>query len=89
MRNVANFYDLGSITFTSGLNAGAIRTISDQVGNTNTLKIYPPLPVAPSVGDAVSVIPGCDKTQNQCLTKFKNIAQFGGFPYVPAPETAL
>lgn len=89
MRNTSNFYDLGSITMLTGVNAGASRTIANHVGNSNTLILYPPLPVVAGIGDQVSIIPGCDKTQNQCSAKFNNLAQFGGFPYVPAPETAL
>jgi hypothetical protein len=34
--------------------------------------------------------PGCDKTQTTCASnKFSNLVNFEGFPYVPAPETAI
>jgi len=48
-----------------------------------------PLPFAPNAGDAFTAYPGCDKTQNTCTAKFNNLANFEGFPYVPAPETAI
>jgi hypothetical protein len=47
-----------------------------------------PLPYAPAAGDTFVVYPGCDKSQRTCQIKFGNLANFGGFPYVPAPETA-
>jgi hypothetical protein len=47
-----------------------------------------PLPYAPAASDAFTVYPGCDKSQRTCQLKFNNIANFAGFPYVPAPETA-
>jgi len=46
------------------------------------------LPYAPAAGDTFVVYPGCDKSQRTCRLKFNNLANFGGFPYVPAPETA-
>ena len=47
-----------------------------------------PLPYAPAAGDNFTVYPGCDKSQRTCQLKFNNLANFAGFPYVPAPETA-
>jgi hypothetical protein len=47
-----------------------------------------PLPYAPAASDTFTVYPGCDKSQRTCQLKFNNIANFAGFPYVPAPETA-
>jgi hypothetical protein len=31
----------------------------------------------------VSYYPGCDRTRLTCSLKFGNIANFGGFPWVP------
>lgn len=89
LSNTSNFYDLGSITMTSGANINAMRTVADHVGSSNTLRIYPPFDETPAVGDTLEVIPGCNKTLDHCQNKFNNIAQFGGFPYVPVPETAV
>jgi hypothetical protein len=43
----------------------------------------------PNTGDTFTAYPGCDKTQNTCTSKFNNLVNFGGFPYVPVPEAAI
>ena len=40
-------------------------------------------PVQVSVGDNLSVLAGCDRTWQTCYSKFNNIVNFGGFPYLP------
>lgn len=81
------YFDIGTITFTSGANAGMTRVVRSYVTGQITLNI--PLPVAPLVGDTFTVYPGCDKTQATCTNKFSNLVNFGGAPYVPVPETAF
>lgn len=41
------------------------------------------------LGDAFTAYPGCDKQITTCDSKFNNKSNFGGFPYIPAPETAI
>lgn len=36
-----------------------------------------------SVGATVELYPGCDHTVETCVSKFNNLAKFGGFPLVP------
>lgn len=36
-----------------------------------------------SVGDMVTVYAGCDNTLAVCKSKFNNVVNYGGFPYVP------
>jgi uncharacterized phage protein (TIGR02218 family) len=84
------YYDNGQIAFTSGANAGlvkAVKTYSSTGGPFFTFNS--PLPFVPNAGDAFTAYPGCDKTQLTCTNKFSNLANFEGFPYVPAPETAI
>jgi uncharacterized phage protein (TIGR02218 family) len=85
------YYDNGQIAFTSGANAGlikAIKTYSSSGGPFFTFNS--PLPFVPNAGDAFTAYPGCDKTQATCASsKFSNLVNFEGFPYVPAPETAI
>jgi hypothetical protein len=42
----------------------------------------------PSNGDTLNAIAGCDKLQATCTSKFSNLVNFAGFPFVPKPETA-
>jgi hypothetical protein len=34
-------------------------------------------------------LPGCDRTLATCTNVFNNAANFGGFPFIPTPETAV
>jgi uncharacterized phage protein (TIGR02218 family) len=81
------YYDNGQIAFTSGANNGLIKAVKSYAGQQFTFNS--PLPFIVSAGDAFTAYPGCDKTQTTCSAKFINLASFEGFPYVPAPETAI
>jgi uncharacterized phage protein (TIGR02218 family) len=85
---VLNFYQLGNVTFTSGINAGLSRSIYWDNG-AGGVQLYYPLPNPPAVGDTFTMVPGCDKQQYTCSYKYGNLANFRGFPYVPVPETAV
>lgn len=78
----------GSIVFSSGANANVRATVKAVVAGALLNLIYP-LPFAPSVGDAFTVYAGCDHTQNTCGSRFANLANFRGFPYVPPPQMAV
>jgi uncharacterized phage protein (TIGR02218 family) len=81
------YYDNGQIVFTSGPNAGLTKAVKQYFGR--TFFFNSPLPFMPNAGDTFTAYPGCDKTQNTCTSRFNNLANFGGFPYVPVPETAI
>jgi uncharacterized phage protein (TIGR02218 family) len=78
-------FQAGTIKFTSGANAGQVRTVKSYVGGLITL-VYP-LYTVPAVGDTVNAIFGCDKTRATCSNRFNNLAHYRGFPYVPDPST--
>ena len=74
-------YAGGSITFTSGANAGQSRSIRNADG-TGLFLVYP-LFVTPTAGDAFTAIRGCDKTLTTCTNDFANQLHYRGFPFVP------
>lgn len=79
-------YDEGTVSCVSGANAGASRTISRLSGGV-LYQLQPWLsPVA--AGDIFQLLPGCDHTGATCDGTFRNLARFGGFPYIPPPEAA-
>lgn len=81
-------FDLGVVTFTSGINNGQSRTVrSFQSGGLITT--IAPFPFAPAVGDAFTIYPGCNKTMGMCSSKFSNLPRFRGFPFVPVAETMV
>lgn len=82
----AGFFDLGTLTFSSGANTGASRTVKSHAAG-GGLTLLSPLPAPVSVGDAFTIVPGCDGTQSVCTNKFNNLARFKGQPYIPQAET--
>jgi uncharacterized phage protein (TIGR02218 family) len=83
----ANFVQ-GSITFTSGVNAGVTATVGSVAAGTSIMLRYP-LESTPAAGDGFTVYYGCDHTPGTCQSKFNNLANFRGFPYVPPPQMAI
>ena len=87
-----NWLAYGVITMASGLCAGESRPIAGNAGPSeagNILSLQIPFSLQPAVGDEFIVYAGCDKTRNTCQFKFGNLARFTGFPFIPAPETAV
>jgi uncharacterized phage protein (TIGR02218 family) len=82
-----DYFSLGYITWLSGKNVGFSRTIRSYDGV--TVVLIAPMPFAVQVGDTFHIYPGCDKTLATCTNKFANQGNFGGQPYIPAPESAL
>ena len=81
-------FQQGSITFTSGVNAGVTATVGSVVAATSMTLLYP-LESVPAAGDGFTVYYGCDHTPGTCQSKFGNLANFRGFPYVPPPQMAV
>ncbi len=87
LAQAAGYFDLGTLTFTSGGNNGEKRTVKSHPGGLVTL--LSPLPAVVAIGDTFNVVPGCDGLQTTCITKFNNRSHFKGQPFVPQPETVL
>lgn len=86
LTQATGYFDLGSILFTSGANTGVTKSVRSFAAGSFTLAS--PLQGAVTAGDAFTAWPGCDKLQATCDSKFSNLANFRGFPYVPDPEAA-
>ena len=77
----------GKLTFVSGANAGRAMEIKRHAGVGIELWQAMSDPVSP--GDAVTLLAGCDKQFATCKTKFANVANFRGFPYMPGNDAVL
>lgn len=86
LAQAVGFFELGTLTFTSGANVGVSRTVKSHAAG-GLLTVLSPLPAPVAVGDAFTVVPGCDGTQATCTVKFNNLARFKGQPYIPQAET--
>lgn len=82
----SSIYAQGTLLFSSGVNAGA--SVNIKSATSGALMLSYPLEAAPSPGDAFTVYQGCDHTMSTCQTKFANLANFRGFPFVPPPAAA-
>lgn len=82
-----NLYMQGTITGLTGANAGSSRTVANVGEGWAYLKLPFLSPVM--VGDEFQLLPGCDRTLATCTNVFNNAVHFGGFPYIPTPETAV
>ena len=80
-------YTLGRLVMTSGANSGFQRTIRKFTSGVQ-FELISPLPYAVTAGDTFTVYPGCDKTMTTCGL-YSNLANYGGEPDVPDPETAV
>jgi len=87
LAQASGYFDLGTITFTSGVNLGVTRTIKSYTVGYIIPSLY--FPYTPGIGDTFTAKPGCDKLYATCGSKFSNTANFRGYPTIPVPETIL
>lgn len=79
-------FALGRIVMTSGKNKGLSRSVRAWTqGSPANLILIAPFPFAISSGDTFNAFPGCDHTFGSC-SRFANTSNFGGQPFIPAPE---
>jgi uncharacterized phage protein (TIGR02218 family) len=83
----ANYFDRGRLKFDSGDNADINRDIGFHTGN--TLILYEPLPFDVNLGDNLTAICGCVKTELVCVVKFRNFQNFQGEPDIPTTDLAI
>jgi uncharacterized phage protein (TIGR02218 family) len=82
-----NLYIQGTIVGLTGGNAGSSRTIVNIASGWIYVSRAFLSPVL--LDDQFQLLPGCDRTLATCTNVFNNASHFGGFPYVPTPETAV
>jgi hypothetical protein len=78
-----DWFTYGTVTFTSGNNAGVIREVASYSNNTIVLFESTPFNIAP--GTTLQIATGCDKTLRNCF-RYNNVVNFQGEPYIPTPD---
>ncbi|ASF46993.1 baseplate hub domain-containing protein [Methylovulum psychrotolerans] len=82
-----NYYRFGTVTFTSGQNAGAMRTVQAySVGHFVFAKAFD---YTPGPGDSFIAVAGCDLSEAVCGGTFDNLAHRRTFKFVPVYEENL
>jgi uncharacterized phage protein (TIGR02218 family) len=82
-----DYFTQGIITMTSGQNMGLSMSVKQYKGG--VIVLTRPFLFMVATGDQFRVTAGCDHTFSTCQTKFGNLANFGGMPFVPSYERAL
>src|SRR5690348_7345077 len=82
-----SIFKQGTIVGVTGANTGSSRTIANIDAGLIYVKLGFLSPVL--AGDQFRLLPGCDRTLTTCTNVFNNANHFGGFPYIPTPETAV
>jgi uncharacterized phage protein (TIGR02218 family) len=71
----------GFVVGLSGHNQHLVRHIINHFES--QIAVLPPFPFDFEAGQNVRVAPGCEHDVDVCETKFDNLKNFGGFPYIP------
>lgn len=78
---LANAYGGGVVRWIGGANSGLHGAIAASDGAVVTLRRDPA--DAAAAGDLIELIEGCDKSLATCASRFGNVANFRGEPYLP------
>jgi len=82
----ADWFAGGLLTWTSGLNDGLEMEVRRSTA-AGIIELQEAMPFEVQVGDTYSVYAGCTKRFTEdCITKFNNSVNFGGFPDLPLSE---
>lgn len=85
-----DYFGAGLLTWTSGFNVDLPMEVRDHVQSGGAFVLALPMPFEIRVGDTYSLVPGCRKRAiEDCKTKFSNIVNFRGHPYVPGNDRVL
>lgn len=86
----AFYFAYGKLTWTSGANSGkAVEVRSHDTGSPCLLTLAEIMPFDIQVGDAFTIIAGCDRRLESCRDKFANVLNFRGEPYIPGTDAVL
>lgn len=87
----AGWFTCGTITWTSGANAGRIAEVLAHGldGSIATLTLLEAPVRAITEGDSFIARAGCDKRIATCSARFVNTANFRGFPNIPGQDAVL
>jgi uncharacterized phage protein (TIGR02218 family) len=88
LSNPDHYFDKGTVTFTSGANAGLSRAVSTYLSAGGAMTVAFPLPNAPAIGDAFNAVRGCLLTMADCTAQ-ANLLHFRGQPFTPAAVNAI
>ncbi|RMD90309.1 MAG: DUF2163 domain-containing protein, partial [Alphaproteobacteria bacterium] len=81
------WYDFGRIRWHTGANGGLVSEVRQSTGA--RLALFQPPPNAVAAGDVLTLTAGCIKTLAICESKFDNVVNFRGDPFVPGNDAII
>ncbi len=86
-----DWFSEGIVQWIDGQNVGQSQRISQYFQNgVEDVFTLAELPVRPIViGDAMTVVSGCNKSIDHCIDKFSNILNFRGCPFMPGNDSII
>lgn len=87
----ADWFTLGKITFTSGVNDDItyeVKTHSVSGSNVN-IELWHRPAFNMEVTDTFVIRAGCKKDKATCVSKFNNVINFQGFPFIPGNDVLM
>ena len=84
----ARWFERGLIEVTTGAGVGLKGVVRTDTldGSTREIVLWEPLRAEIEAGDTIRLVAGCDKSASTCRSKFGNIANFQGFPFIPGDD---
>lgn len=84
LTQAAGYFTGGEVRWTSGGNNGFKMEVKEFANK--QVVLAQAMPYAIQASDAFQIIAGCDKTHQTCTSKFNNIVNFRGEPFVPGTD---
>ena len=76
-----DFFSYGVITWLSGKNQGSRMEVKKYHANGKT-ELFLPMAYAVNIGDTFEIVAGCDGNATTCRSRFNNLVNFRGEPYI-------
>lgn len=83
------WFERGRLVMVSGAAldiGGHVKNDRALPGGEREVDLWTQLGIAPSIGDRVKLLAGCDKSVGNCRLKFNNFLNFRGFPHLPQED---
>jgi len=95
VRAVDGWFVDGVVEWATGENSGRAMEVKGWTQSTATVTLFLPMPRTVTVGDTLTIYPGCNKSSH-CKDRFNNIVNMRAEPFVPGldgllqtPQTAI
>ena len=79
-------FRFGKIIWLTGNNAGIVSEVLRYTDANREFELQDQTPFDIQTGDTFDAIVGCSGLKDDCQTKFDNVVNFGGDPYMPGAD---